>query len=491
VELDKRFYTVDAKAALNRALELDSNFAMAYFLMSRLGEGGASRRKALQKAWELKGKVTEKERLQIEAAYASVIDRNSPKAAEILEQLLQKYPHEQGSYLQLAIIYATLGDYEKSIQIYLRGLKSDSLDKNLWNRLAYGYAGLNLRQEALEAVDHYLRLAPGEPNPYDSKGEIYSVFGEIDSAMYWYEKALTFRPDFSSREKLGFNALLKQDYVSAQRYLQQHYDSATDTLAKAFIETDFFLIPAHAGQLKQARKQMLEYLSSHQARKLQSVVADYDILSLLAYELGDYASMLENAQKFSLELKKDPYELIYGRYVLAWAYLKNGNSKIADKLMSELKKEVIGKPPTWQIRYDYTAGLLAYEEGRYDLALENFKKALQPLFPNRAPQFHYAVTLLKTGHTAEAMDELQRVTWWSPLWPGGPFNFSYLPAARNWPIASVKAHYWLGVAYQQTGQKDKAIAEYRKFLEIWKDADAGIPEVEDAIKRLAELEKRA
>src|SRR3972149_6187568 len=115
VELEMRFYTTEAKAALNRAIELDSNFAMAYFLLNRLGEDEASRRRALQKAWELKGKVTEKERLQIEAAYANGIDRSLSKAAQILEKLLQKYTHEQGSYMQLAGIYATLSDYEKSL----------------------------------------------------------------------------------------------------------------------------------------------------------------------------------------------------------------------------------------------------------------------------------------------------------------------------------------------------------------------------------------
>ncbi len=45
----------------------------------------------------------------------------------------------------------------------------------------------------------------------------------------------------------------------------------------------------------------------------------------------------------------------------------------------------------------------------------------------------------------------------------------------------------LGKIYEQQGNTTKAIEHYEKFLELWKDADPGIPEVEDAKKRLAGL----
>jgi len=45
----------------------------------------------------------------------------------------------------------------------------------------------------------------------------------------------------------------------------------------------------------------------------------------------------------------------------------------------------------------------------------------------------------------------------------------------------------LGKIYEQKGWKGKAIEHYEKFLSLWKDADPGIPEVEDARERLAGL----
>jgi hypothetical protein len=43
---------------------------------------------------------------------------------------------------------------------------------------------------------------------------------------------------------------------------------------------------------------------------------------------------------------------------------------------------------------------------------------------------------------------------------------------------------------QQKGESAEAAKSYERFLDIWKDADPGIPEVEDARKRLTSLKKQ-
>jgi hypothetical protein len=49
----------------------------------------------------------------------------------------------------------------------------------------------------------------------------------------------------------------------------------------------------------------------------------------------------------------------------------------------------------------------------------------------------------------------------------------------------------LGLAYEKSGWTSKAVDKYEEFLDIWKDADPGIPEVEDARDRLARLKSKA
>jgi serine/threonine protein kinase/Flp pilus assembly protein TadD len=488
VELNKKYFTGEAKAAFERAIELDSNFAMAYFGLATLNllSDKLERRTALEKAWQLRDKVTERERLEIEAVYTDDIGNDPQKAASIGETIVEKYPHEQAVYLGLGSAYLGAGDGEKAIQAIQRGLKNDSLDKTLWNLLAYVYAGRNKREEAFQCINRYLELAPGEPNPYDSKGELYVVFGELDSAVYWFRKAISFRSDFNSSVTLGHIALLRQDYAAAEKYYQQ-YGSTSDQSQRIDAEVSRLFIPLHRGQLNAVREQLAVKISIIKSQNLQVPLDGfYYGLTLVSGELGDYPAMLKYAQQLWQMWMQQPDAEISGRGILAWALAKSGNHPKATQTMEEFKKNIGISVVEQQATYDYTAALLAFEDGNFELAVEQFNKAFQHLFPNHAPQLLYAVSMLKTGHLPEAIRELQHITWWAPI-SFSPISLPSLPLSGKWPVASVKAHYWLGVAYEQQGKTDQAVNEYETFLNIWKDADFKSPEMQDARLRLAKL----
>ena len=59
------------------------------------------------------------------------------------------------------------------------------------------------------------------------------------------------------------------------------------------------------------------------------------------------------------------------------------------------------------------------------------------------------------------------------------------------PLQAVKANYLLGLAYEKSGLHDQAISRYVEFLDIWKDADPGIEEIDRARERLRKLRSRS
>jgi hypothetical protein len=89
-----------------------------------------------------------------------------------------------------------------------------------------------------------------------------------------------------------------------------------------------------------------------------------------------------------------------------------------------------------------------------------------------------AMMCIDSGRLGEAVDLLE----------DGMIRYDWVRATT--PIWSLKAHYFLARAYEGSGWDSKAIEQYEIFVDIWKDADPGIPVLEDARERLALLQSR-
>ena len=101
-----------------RAIELDPNFATAYATLgvaySNLGQSSLSAEN-LKKAYDLRERVSERERYRISSAYYDLATGEEEKAIQAYESWAQSYPRDMVPSANLGGIYNTLGQYEKAV----------------------------------------------------------------------------------------------------------------------------------------------------------------------------------------------------------------------------------------------------------------------------------------------------------------------------------------------------------------------------------------
>jgi len=170
---------------------------------------------------------------------------------------------------------------------------------------------------------------------------------------------------------------------------------------------------------------------------------------------------------------EDPVDLRpFYTYLLA----ESGKSVEAEELARVLKKDIEEKDPAQMYFYWVALGFIELAKGDTRVAAtyleEANEKAPSPLFQVR---FSLARAYLKSDRLGETVAELEKAL----------SRYDDIRAA--FAIWAVKAHYLLGLAYEKSGWNKRAIEQYEEFLEIWKDADPGIPEVEDAKERVKKL----
>jgi tetratricopeptide (TPR) repeat protein len=124
----------DEKAVphLRRATELDPNFAMAHATLGTVyGNLGKMNDQvtSVTKAFELKGRASEREKLYIDAHYYEAVTGEMAKSIEVYEQWKQIYPRETIPWDNLALRYIGLGDPEKALANAMEAMRLDPKDR--------------------------------------------------------------------------------------------------------------------------------------------------------------------------------------------------------------------------------------------------------------------------------------------------------------------------------------------------------------------------
>jgi serine/threonine protein kinase/tetratricopeptide (TPR) repeat protein len=418
-----------------RAIELDSNFALAYAWLGRLyGDIGESGMAAdyTRKAYELRGRTTELEKYFISASYHMMVEGNMEKAKQTCEIFAQAYPRSEMPHNFLSgIIYAAFGRYEEAVE------------------------------EATEAV----RLNPNSPISYNVLMATYITLDRLDEAEATYGQALGRKLDHPfCHAGLYEIAFLKNDAAGmAQQVAWAAGRTGMEDLLLGY-EADS---EAYSGRLEDARDFSRRAVASAEHEEEKETATTYIAASALREALLGNAA--EAGRRATLALERSAgHDVVYGA-ALALAYA--GDLARAQALADELSRRF---PEDTVVQFNYLPTLrakIAAARGHASEAVEILRTA--------AP---YELGVTDTGIYA-----------WTSMYPAFVRAEAYLAAHRgneaaaeflkildhrgivfNEPIGAL-ARVGVARAYVLQGDSVKARAWYQDFLKLWKNADPDLP----------------
>jgi len=497
-EYSKMYYD-DARKSLEKAVRLDSTFAIAHLTLYLANIMMGYRNTAirhLEKAKRNEHKVTENEKLRINARYAQIIEKDNEKRINILEEIVLKYPKEIGAHLDLGKNYQRNEEYEKAIEEFLYVLKLNPYNETAINRLAFNYAEIGEFNKALEYLERYKTVAPGDANPYDSIGELYHYYlGNLDKAIANYKRAIEIKPDFHSRNKIVEAYSLQGNYIKALKWLDNHIPYAPSELytalsywKKAFL----YYWLNNKTEARNALEEVVEYAQKIENNEWrEEVLGEAGILNLwINLDDDNLRSNHKEMKKYFKRRKKllnhmdkigaDSDFLLASN--LSMVHLKEYEIDSARHLITDMKSLLPHVRPGVNDQYKKMLGLhyvnVLANEDSIRKAIAEFKKLISiktgiwwpENFPWSFIQDGIAKGYIKKGDLKNAISEYERLT-----------KFDH----NNRFLIKPEYFYELARLYEQEGMNKQAAENYAIFIEYRKSADRILPDLLDAKRRLA------
>ncbi len=431
---------------LQRAIQLDPNFAMAYRAASNAyAVMGESTRAAenVRRAFELRARASDLERLLIEDDYNFFLTGDLMKAGHIDELGIEIYPREPIFHFNLAVTSNFLGHYETGLR-------------------EYGEA---------------CHLAPY--NSYFCRGVIFtSVLSDrIEEAAAAAREAQRKGLDSHLAHALYAIAFYRGDSAEMARQLANTSGKPGEEDLLLAVEAD---TAAYFGHLQKAREFSRRAEESAERGGEKETAAIYYAVSALREGLFGNASK-SFSETVIAQRHSAGRDLNYG-CALAFTYAKD--QRRAQALSDDLAKSF---PEDTIVRFNYVPTLRA----RLSIGRSKPRQALDSLqvaapyelglpavgfynWPNLYPVYVRGEAYLAAHQGREAAAEFQKI-------------LDHRGIVLNEPIGAL-AHLQIGRAYALEGQPAEARAAYQDFLTLWKDADPDIPILKQAKAEYAKLQ---
>jgi tetratricopeptide (TPR) repeat protein len=470
VDYANKIFIPEATASFQKALQYDSTFAMAYYQLASISD-----RKFIDKAVQYLERAGRRDGYFIRSRKAALTGNAATAIAE-LQEAIKYFPDEKEAFYLLGNYKFNLREYAPAIDYLVKATEIDPLYKAAYNRLSYVYDAAGDLEKALAAINKYISLAPDEPNPLDSRGDLYSSHGMIDEAIESYWQALAIKPDFHySRQKLGELYLFKRQFLQADSCFRE-LAAAADQETRASGRMNLALVQMLQCRLTRALQVLDQGIAADSLELTDSrnreVANKLYLKSRIALAVGDTVlSLKELKETIRLYSLDNPNEKLACRNLYAQLLAASGNYTGAKTVIDELKSQS-NRAGRGRAIYQYALGSLALAKDDLDSALSCFAVAESETHDFYA-LYMYARTLLQSGKPTEAVSEFEKLLHGNKYW-FTCYDLDYQDAG-----------YFLGRAYEETGALTKATECYQKYLDFWQKTNPNLPLVRDASARLA------
>ena len=447
--LGMRAYDVknDFAAAIplfQRAISLDPNFAMAYL---RLGQSYqplselARAAESTRKAYQLRERKSEREKLEISSFYELGVTGNLEAARTSYELYAQTYPRDEDPQVYLWVIYLAYGDYQKA---YIAGKLALDLNPGSANN----YANLAYAEQWIDRfADAKTTLQEAHAKHLDSTWAPLLHYG-----LYFQEH------DLEGMEREAANAIGKPGIGDQMLFLESQ-------------------TAAYGGEFARSRDLARRAADSAQRIGEEETAAEYLGHSSVCEALVGNLDWAKQQARAGIMRASSRQGNAFSAIALALA----GDSPRAAQLSDDLRKNF---PADTIVQSSYLPMIRAATALRsgdparvvealaptepYELGYtnSNFTFALYPVYLR-------GIAYLAERQGAAGAQEFQKI-------------LDHLGVVGNQPIGAL-AHLGLARAYALSGETAKAKVAYQDFLGLWKEADSDIPTLRQAKAEYAKL----
>jgi DNA-binding CsgD family transcriptional regulator/tetratricopeptide (TPR) repeat protein len=470
---------------LKKAVEIDPEFAMAYRMMA---VGARNLRyidreaEYMRKAFELTARLPEdcRERHLIRADYYAESEATWELAVAEFKKVLESHPYDLVANNNLGILCYETEDYESAVRYADVPVRQGTPDPFPHHTKAVSLRALGRTKDAERGLRSYLEDYPANRLIYQTLVATLLDAGDHAGAAVALDKAVSVFPDPSWSNWKGVLLFFTQGASAAREEFRQLFlmDEAAWHL-RARLRLIFLALAE--GRLTEAEKECREGVEL--AESIHEFMWSKDIRVLLGMILLDQGRPADAlAELGTAGTDSNTTRTRTRLMVLGQIYARMGDSASLEDLTRRFHEMAgPGASPRIVRDLDFFTGLVELERGRYRESAAAFEKAAAALpqaFPAAAydPRvFRYlGLAREKAGDAAGAAAAFEAIS------KEKKFRFLF---GDVFPLAV----FGQAKAEEALGHRAAALEGYRSFLDLWKNADPGRPEIEAARARLTAL----